>query len=240
MNNTPYHYLSLVYNHLMRSIDYSDWTDYIIDIYYDYNETPNNVLELASGNCLMGKLIFKKFSNIILTDNSLSMLQNNSVQLPKVCCSMTSLPFKNKYDLIFSTFDSINYLTEKESLEHLFLEVKNILSENGIFTFDASLEKNSIINLKRLNRKGKFNGIKYKQKSEYDKLEKIHYNFFELTLESGQKIKEIHKQRIYDFEEYFEVIYNCGLIVRDCYEAFTFVDANNECERVQFIVQHKE
>ena len=223
----------------MKSIDYNSWADYIIDISYHYNKKANNILELASGNCLISEKLSGEFNNILLTDNSISMLTNNSVPLKKICCDMTLLPFKNKFDLIFSTFDSINYLIEKVSLKKLFNEVKRVLSKDGIFTFDVSLEKNSTKNLRRLNRKGKYNGIKYIQKSEYDKKEKIHYNFFELTLESGEKIKEIHKQRIYDFEEYFEIIYNCDLIVRDCFDAFTFDDASNKCERVQFIVMRE-
>ena len=224
----------------MKSIDYSNWADYIIDISYNYNSRIDYVLELASGNCLLSKKLSNEFSNVFLTDNSFSMLNSNSVQLKKICCDMTSLPFKNTFDLIFSTFDSINYLVEKPELEKLFIEIKRLLSAKGIFTFDVSLEKNSIKNQKRLSRKGKHKGIKYTQKSEYDKKEKIHYNFFQLVLESGEKIEEIHKQKIYDFEEYFEIIYDCDLMVRDCFDAFTFDNATNNCERVQFVVQLKE
>ncbi|MGD8780998.1 MAG: class I SAM-dependent methyltransferase [Ignavibacteria bacterium] len=223
----------------MKSIDYKNWAEYIIDVAKTYGIETKNVLELGSGNCLLSERISGNFDNIFLSDNSFFMLNSNSIQLDKVCCDMTLLPFKTKFDFIFSTFDSINYLTEEELLKKLFSEIKNVLSKKGIFTFDVSLEVNSINNLKHLNRKGKYEGVKYIQKSYYNKDEKIHYNFFEIILESGEKIEEIHKQRIYDFEDYFKVIYDSGLMVKDCFDAFTFNDAKSSCERVQFVVKHK-
>ena len=153
---------------------------------------------------------------------------------------MLNIPVKKNIPLIISAFDSINYLLTSEELFRLFKEIKRILSVDGIFTFDVSLEANSICNEKHLNRKGKVDGIKYKQNSEYDTVSKIHKNEFELVLKDGTKKYETHIQKIYDFNHYFEVINECGLYVRDCFDAFTFNDANEKSERIQFIVKQPE
>ena len=129
-------------------------------------------------------------------------------------------------------------MTSTEQVEKLFRGVRNILSDEGIFTFDVSLESNSINNEKFLNRAGEFKNIKYNQKSVYDKNEKVHYNYFNLELADGTLFEEIHKQKIYDFNYYFEVINECGLFVSECFEAFSFEDANKDSERVQFIVKN--
>ena len=152
---------------------------------------------------------------------------------------MTKLPFKIKFPLIISAFDSINYLLTHVELNSLFSNINNLLTDNGIFTFDVSLEKNSLKNERRLNRKGKVNGLRYVQKSKYDNTAKIHYNYFRIFLENGDVIEEIHKQKVYEFFDYFSVIENNGLYVENCYDSFSFDDADENCERVQFVVKKR-
>ena len=53
----------------------------------------------------------------------------------------------------------------------------------------------------------------------------------------GKKYREIHKQRIYDFYFYFDVIEKNGLYVAECFDAFTFKDASPNSERAQFILK---
>ena len=163
-----------------------------------------------------------------------ALLDENS---KRVCADMTMLPFKSKFDFIYSTFDSINYLTSKEELQKYFNEISEIMSDDGVFTFDASLENNSIKNVKRLNRKGKIDRLLYKQISKYDFDKKVHKNRFKVKLENGEIIEEVHTQKIYDFELYFEIAENSGLYVVDCFDSFTFEDANSESERIQFIMK---
>jgi len=155
----------------------------------------------------------------------------------RVCADMTRQPFNCDFDFIYSTFDSINYITDEEEIVRYMREVWNILSDSGIFTFDASLENNSIKNVKRLNRTSRFKGIEYKQVSNYDKALRLHRNSFTMKLANGEIIEEVHTQKIYDFEFYFDAAERAGLQVVDCFEAFTFEDANGESERIQFIMK---
>jgi len=52
-----------------------------------------------------------------------------------------------------------------------------------------------------------------------------------------EKANEIHKQKIYKFEDYFEIIAKAGMYVVECLDAFTFNNGNQHSERVQFIVK---
>lgn len=235
-----YYHLSSIYSHLMRSIDYKQWSSYITDISKEINKDKISVLELASGTGEVASFLKNKFGVFTSSDLSLNMLkQFQSDKCDRVCCNFLNLPFKNKFDFIFTTFDSINYLTKKSMLLSLLKEVNSILRVDGIFTFDASLENNSLRYFKHLNRKGKHDGIKYKQTSKYDKKDRIHYNYFEITLADGRKVEEIHKQKIYYFEEYFDIIEKSEFYVYRCYEAFTFENAKPESERAQFILKKK-
>jgi ubiquinone/menaquinone biosynthesis C-methylase UbiE len=223
----------------MRSINYKEWADYIYQISKEAKVKKISALELAGGTGAIAKLLHSKMK-IISTDISSDMLKiGDEKSCPKVCCDMTNLPFKNKYDFIFSTFDSVNYLNTKEKFSHYLDNASRCISNEGILAFDVSLENNSKKFEKYLNRRGKFNGISFRQRSFYNPSTRIHYNHFELTLANGQKVEEIHKQKIYRFEEYFDFIDRSDFYVYKCYKAFTFKNADSETERAQFILKKK-
>lgn len=222
----------------MRKIDYSDWAQYLSDIFDYTNVKTDTILELACGNGTLFNHFKRKFEVIILSDISFCMLkQSESGKTNLVCCDMLKLPFHRKFNVVYSTFDSINYIMNEKDLGKFFRGIKRIIGDEAIMTFDVSLEKNSIKNLKHLNRKGKFKGIRYTQESDYRASQRIHYNHFTIMLPDGSIVKETHKQKIFDFFTYFEVIEKSGLFVQDCFDAFSFEDADPESERVQFILR---
>jgi hypothetical protein len=113
------------------------------------------------------------------------------------------------------------------------------MKTDAVLCFDVSLKNNSLKHLKSLNREGKYKGIKYIQKSEFDLGTQIHRNELFINLPDGRTYWEEHIQKIYDFYYYFQVLEKSDLYVIECFEAFDFVDANPSSERVQFIVKRK-
>lgn len=237
----PYSMLAQIYSHLMRSIDYKSWAKYLIDLFDSFQFEHPKILELGAGTGKISRYLEKKFTDIIYTDFSAEMLKRFEIPGSSlVCCSMTSLPFRDKFNIVFSIFDSVNYLTTTAKLRQLFNEAANILTHDGCLTFDVSLEKNSKKYQKYMNRKGKYNGIRYRQFSRYDESKKIHYNKFELELENGVKVHEIHKERIYPLETYYKTAKAEGLYVAACYDAFSFNKGDENSERVQLVIKKKD
>jgi len=236
----PYSYFSQIYSHLMSSVDYKFWADYIKEIHNTLGKKSDIALELAAGNCALASNLDNQFKELFVTDISKQMLKNNvNGKLNKICCDMKMLPFNRKFNFIYSAFDSVNYLNDKTQLNEFFNNIKTNLYDDGLLLFDISLRNNSIKHLKSLNRKGKYKNIKYKQKSTFDEDEQIHYNYVTLKLENGDIINEVHKQKIYDFYSYFDVLENNSFYVLECFDAFTFDDATENSDRVQFIVKRK-
>ncbi|MEO8398362.1 MAG: class I SAM-dependent methyltransferase [Ignavibacteriaceae bacterium] len=232
-----YNEVSSIYNYLMKNVDYKFWSDYLYSITKDFVRDNPKVLELAAGNCNFAKYFIKKYPNILLTDISFRMLQNKNLKKNrKVCCSMLNLPFNEKFDLIYSTFDSVNYILQTEDLQNFFIQINSYLTNDGVFAFDVSLEKNSFNHVRNSHKKSFYNGIRFNQNSEYDSKTRIHKNCFEI-IRNEKIFTEIHKQKIYPFETYFEVIDSSGLYVVYCYEAFTFKNGSNDSDRVQFILK---
>ena len=234
-----YEFVSLIYDELMKDVDYEDWAKYIVKIASKHlKKVKLKVLELSSGNCRLASILSHYYPDIIVSDLSYFMLKRSlKNKLTKVCCDMTMLPFRSKYDLIFSTFDSVNYLLNKRKLLTLFNETKKILDPSGIFTFDASLESNSLEFQESYISDGKCDGYEFKRKSKYSRNTRIHKNIFDFLDDSGRRFREIHKQKIYRFETYFNLIEKAGMYVVDCFETFTFKDGNSDSERVQFVLK---
>ena len=233
----PYQVIPLIYSHLMKKIKYDKWADYLFEHVKKDCLKKSKVLELAAGDCSFANYFSKYYPSIIVSDISRWMLKKNSYRLNKVCCDMLYLPFKSKFDLIYSNFDSVNYILSVRLLLKFFNEVSILLNDNGIFIFDVSLEKNSYIHVKKYNREGKYNGLTYWQASSFNPVSRIHINKFNIKLANGNEYSEIHKEKIYPFDTYFKLIEKTTLYVVDCYEAFTFKRGNKNSDRVQFILK---
>jgi SAM-dependent methyltransferase len=233
-----YRRLPLIYNHLMRKIRYDYWADYIYRIASKYIPDKASVLELAAGDCRLAGYLIKKFPNLIVSDLSYYMLSRSEGKIKnKVCCDMLFMPFRKKFDLIYLTFDSINYLLTRKELLSFFKQIKEQLNNDGVLAFDASLENNSISHVKEPNRRGSYKRYNYLHRSIYNKKTRIHKNIFEITLQDGKIFKETHKQKILDYYEYFDLIEQAKLYVVECFDAFTFNDAKADSKRVQFVVK---
>lgn len=238
MKAKPYEKLSDVYNGLMKNVDYRNWSKYILKIAEEYIEEGDQVLELAAGNCKMAELISKKYNNFVGTDISFSMLKSaDNDGIKKICCDMTQLPLKDKFNFVFSAFDSVNYILKQKTLSRLFKEVYFILADDGIFSFDASLESNSLKFLIGKTTEDYYNGFSFTRINRYIKRNRIHYNSFIINHNTGSVVKEVHKQKIYDIKTYFKLAEDAGFHTEACYECFTFNDANPESERAQFVMR---
>jgi len=235
-----YKYVSDVYDQLMNKVDYKFWAKYILKISSLFIKKKSTVLEVAAGSCRLAEILSKQFPNYIATDISISMLKKNqSDRLTKVCCDMTALPFDSEFDLIICAFDSINYLTNKKLISKFFYEIRNVLSGEGIFLFDAALEKNSFKHQKFAVKSGKQNNIIFNRQSIYLQSSRIHKNIFEIIYPDGKRVSEIHRQKIYPLEFYFEALEKSGLFAVECFKAFTFSDCKSEDLRAQFVVKRK-
>lgn len=226
-----------LYSYLMSKVDYKDWSEYIFNIHKYCEVKGDKVLDLGAGNGKIAHYLSAKIKDITISDKSFYMLKSAPVDFAKICCDMTKLPFKIKYNFIYSTFDCVNYILSEDELIQFFRGINFVLDDNGVFTFDVSLEKNSLRNAYEFNRNGRYKGMKFEQTSTYNEKTKLHKNRFSLTSPDGSHFEEIHSQKIYDFLTYFDLIDQCGLYVSDCFDAFTFDDANPDSERAQFIVR---
>lgn len=237
----PYDKLAIVYNRIMRKVNYEKWAEYIWTIAAANIKGEISVLELGSGTCKFANILKRNVKSIVASDISSSMLfQSTDKNLKKVCFNMTAIPLKKKFNLIISLFDSVNYLTSKKKFISMLKNVESILADDGIFTFDVSLEKNSYKFIKYSNHSGKIKNIQYDHQTSYNAKTRIHKNVFIIKFKDGRQVIENHKQKIYPFNFYFEVIEKTNLYVSGCFRAFTFTKGNANSDRLQFILKKRK
>lgn len=238
MKVKPYEKVSAIFDALMKKLDYESWANYILTIADVYLQNNAKVLELGAGNCKVAKFVSAKYKNIYATDISLSMLKSsNNEKFNRICCDMTELPFKPEFDFIFSNFDGVNYILEQKSLSRLFNEVFSLLEKDGVFTFDVSLERNSLNFVASKSIEGNSNGYSFRRISKYNKRTRIHSNHFVIRDEFGREFKEVHKEKIYKIDTYFKLAEKAGLYTEACYDCFSFKDVKENSQRAQFIMR---
>ena len=238
MKVKPYEQVSSIYDGLMKKLDYASWSNYILLIAKENVHDGAKFLELGAGNCKMAKILSEKYKNYYASDISLSMLRYcDKNNLKKICCDMISLPFKAKFDFIFSAFDSVNYILKQKSLQNLFNGINYLLEEEGLFTFDASLENNSLNFSFSKSTEGRHNDYQYRMLSKYNKRSRIHSNHFYIRDEFGNEFKEVHKEKIYKIDTFFKLAEQAGLYTEACYDCFTFKDVKQNSQRAQFVMR---
>ena len=238
MNVKPYEKVSAIFDTLMKKLDYESWSNYILEIAGDYIEDDAKILELGAGNCKIAGFISARYSNYVATDISLSMLSSSKKNnLKKICCDMTALPIKSKFDFIFSNFDGINYILKQKTLLRLFTEVFHLLKRDGVFTFDVSLESNSLNFVVSKSEEGRSNGYSFQRISQYNKVSRIHSNHFYIRDDFGNEFKEVHKEKIYKIDTFFKLAEKTGLFTEACYDCFTFKDVKKNSQRAQFVMR---
>jgi ubiquinone/menaquinone biosynthesis C-methylase UbiE len=223
----------------MDFVSYKWWARYIYSITKSKLIKKPTVLELAAGNCALAEHLSKHYKDYLVTDLSKSMISHSNNKLNKVCCDMTAIPFNKKFDLILTSFDSVNYLLSKKLLLKFFKEVNTHLSEKGVLTFDVALESNSYKHQETATTKGRAKGFTYYRKSIFMPVSKIHKNIFTITYPSGETFSETHKQKIYSYHTFFEMAEKSGLYVVNCYKAFSYTKGKASSDRVQFIMKRK-
>ncbi|MFA6025695.1 MAG: class I SAM-dependent methyltransferase [Ignavibacteriaceae bacterium] len=225
------------YNVLMKNIDYSLWAKYLFEITHKYNISVNNVLEIGGGNGKLANALSRKFPHYYLSDKSFEFLADGKFKKNKICCDMNALPFKTNFNFVLAAFDTVNYLTSKKGFAQLLSGVSAILNDDGVFTFDVSLENNSLVHLNGRKKVYDYDNQKIEHCSIYNKQSRIHTNEFIFNKDGKVIEKEIHKQKIFPFEFYIEQAAKSSFYIVDCLEAFGFRKGKSNSKRVQFILK---
>lgn len=246
----PYTSFAVVYDHMMHNVDYVRWADYIHKLFMYYDLHPKRILNVACGTGSIDVLLAQKGYKVYGMDIALPMLlravekaKSHGVQLVLWQQDMRYLTVSKPFDAILCLYDSINYITTKEDMVRVFLNVSRALVPKGVFIFDITTEYNIVKYFNRQTYAESYDEYSYIWKNFYlphEKICKTILTFFLKENDHYRKYEELHIQRIYSVSEIKDMLNDCGFKLLSAFDAFTFNKNNKESERVNFTAVKKE
>jgi len=233
-----------VYDRMMLHVNYPRWAAYIEAMLRRADfDSESALLDIGCGTGRFLRQIYKFGFNGDGCDPSPEMLEIARKRLPQAQfypCGFPELAQipEEKYSIITSLYDTINYLPDTDALEQSLNCVYQKLKPPGIFIFDAVTRLNCQHYFKNYSDKEQFDEkTAYFRESYYDGKEHVQYNWIRIHTENG-KFEEMHRQYIFSFREIKKVIQQkTKFELAHCYDDFTFHKANRRSGRIHFVLR---
>ncbi len=251
-NQEIYTHLAVVYDEVMRDIDYEDWADFIDAVILKHNDEAVKLLELACGTgSLALSLDELECYDITATDYSSHMLEvarqkatYKNAQVAWKQIDFFNIDIDEKFDAIFMLFDSLNYIRDQESILQVFQQVKKRLAPKGIFIFDFTTPQHSTKYADLMNDQGITpDNYRFVRISRYLEAEGVHYNEFTIEKLSDDKQQvlerkhEVHVQKAYKFEDIKKYATEAGFEIVASYNGVDLEEAPPHADRITMVVR---
>ena len=247
---SAYEKFAQVYDLFMDNIDYEGGAEYGTDRLREYEITDGLVLELGGGTGTMTGLLAGKGYDMIGVDNSEEMLAEamekrveSGQDILYLLQDMQEFELYGTVRAVVSVCDSLNYITDRDELRHVFELVNNYLDPEGIFLFDMNTVHKYRDLLGDTTIAENRDEGSFIWDNSYDEEEGL--NYYELAVflprEDGlyEKSEEVHCQKAYPQEEIETLIKEAGMELLAVYDAYTLNPATEDSERLFFVAREK-
>ncbi|HMV42373.1 MAG TPA: class I SAM-dependent methyltransferase [Leptospiraceae bacterium] len=239
----PYSKFSEIYDHVMGHIDFKRWALFILKSGFP-NSSPERALDLGCGT---GSL-FQYFPDstykvgLDISNEMIEVAKRNYPHIEFTVGDIRKFQFSNSFDLITCNHDTLNYLTTTNELSTHFKTIYQNLSDNGLYFFDVSSEKNLIQNFHDRIFRETIGDTFFIWENMYDQKNKEITSslYFGTNDQDGFKeFREVHKQRFYSNEEIISELEKNGFKVLKIGSDYKRWSYDKNCSLVNFKVRKK-
>lgn len=206
-----------VYDQIYGDKFYQQYVFFIKKIIYKNKLENIKILDLACGT---GKLIqmlsreLNKKNHLIIegADASLAMINVAKKRNKKIKFynqNFTNLATGKKYDIIISTFDSINYVLKKQDLLKTFDRIAKHLNRGGVFIFDFNTNYKKVEKI-----------FTHRQVTYHNLIEGRYWNIKIIIQKRNKNCIERHIQRLYSLKEIESIIFKSKFKIKTIYSDF--------------------
>ncbi len=240
----PYSVIARGYDFIMSHVDYDFWATFIDGLLWHLYPNPHSILELGCGTGSFA-MHLQPLGNYAYhgTDLCPEMIDVAREKVSEAGLSITfdiadfsNYKVEKPFDIVILLYDGLNYLTEKAQVASMLACTYEALKPGGIFFFDQSTPANSINNEEFFSDEGELDGFSYVRGSEYDRETRLHTTTFEIKT-AGRTFFEEHVQRAYTLEDIQELILATGFDIEQAFDGFSSDIADDESERIHWIVR---
>ncbi len=133
------------YDMLTENVDYESRCEYICNLLAENGVGKGILLDLACGTGTMSLLLADKGYDVIGVDASEDMLSvaqekkmENGKDIMFLCQRMEELDLFGTINGAVCTLDSINHITDEETVKKVFSKVSLFMEDKGLFVFDVN------------------------------------------------------------------------------------------------------
>lgn len=243
-----YTHFARLYDTFMVDIPYGKWCDMICGFLGARGMKDCTLLELGCGTGTFSFMMAERGYKVTGIDNSMEMVYEASKRKKArktydsaefLCMDMRAFDTENKFPVVLSVCDSMNYLENTFDLESAFECVRKNMTEDGIFIFDMKTEAFYESLGDNVYTDSADEGV-YIWENDYDKEERN--NFYYLTFfirkrkELYTKVTENHLQHAFTEEEVRNAAHKTGLKVMEVLGMDMTTPADFGKERVYYIL----
>lgn len=239
-----YNKFAEIYDSLMTDVPYDKIADIIDKKIKEHNIKNNIVLDLACGTGTLTSKLLKKGYELIGADASAEMLNVAREKCPEVLFlnqSMDDFELYGTVGTIICCLDSINYLTDAESLDETIRLCNNYLEPDGLLIFDINTEYKFENILSDNIYTYDNDNVFYVWENDYDESEKLcdfYLTFFVKEGEKYSRFEEVHTERAYSEEEIEKALSKNGFEVIEKLDGFTENNATKTSERIMYVCKN--
>ncbi len=241
---------AIIYDHMMREVDYKAWCKYILLLmkmagnrFQSSKLRGKKLCELGCGTGNLSLLLAQAGFDVTGVDSSVNMLDVARGKKIRAGTSrplfvnhdMTSYRSSEAFEAAVCVYDSLNYLPTRSALKSFFSNVYSNLKPGGVLVFDASLESNSLGEAATFKQRGKYKSMVYERQSSYNSSEKIHTTYVRVAVGSSIS-EEVHREYVYTLGTLRRLFNQAGFVERFAASDFTMIEADENSERVHFVL----
>ena len=243
-----YEALSAYYDRFTEDVGYAGWADFFERVFAREGVQPRLILDLACGTGSLTRLLADRGYEMIGADASPDMLMQamqNTMDCdprpPFLNQRMEDLDLYGTVDVCLCCLDSINYVTDPDTLQkafervHLFLEPKT-----GLFVFDVNTPEKF----------ARIDGNAYVREDEdvfcvwqaavEDGLCAYQFDIFERDGEAWTRAQETHEERVYPLEQLAAMLARAGFSEIKTYGDQSFSPVRGGEDRVYFTARNRD
>lgn len=239
----PYEKLAPIYDFVMRHVDYEMWVEYVLKIYKTLDFHPENLIDTSCGTGSFLLNMRKHIKNLYGCDGSFPMIRqarkkDGLHEIPLWVGDMRRIGLKEQMDAVVCLYDSINYLRTPDEIQLALENFYDLTSSGGVLIFDICTLQNSMLNFSNYYETKKEKYFSYTRWSHFDRKKQIQYTEFQIKFKGdGAFYHEVHRQRIYHTEVFFDIIEKTSWNLKYALDGFSFDPASHNSNRIHFVLK---
>lgn len=234
------------YDALTENVDYPEKARFISTVLNKHKPGCTLVVDLACGTGTLSLALAEMGFDMIAVDGSYEMLsvasmkENTGVMF--LCQQLDELDLYGTVDAMICTLDSVNHITDEQTLREVFRRVALFLEPDGVFLFDANTEYKHRCVLGD-------NAFVYDLDEVYcvwqnhlqeDGSVEISLDFFEPDGDGAYwRSSESFVERVYSRSQLSDMLDSARLVIAEEYDDYTDSSPSPECQRVVYVCRRK-